>query len=914
MNGIGTNVRLPGCWAGLAAVLAAVLALPSPLLGQQALIQQAQDEVPEDWASRAGICRRTTADCEGRSAGATRLEPDESVEVDGRLDEPVWGRVAWVSDFIQVDPIEGARPTVRTEVGFAYDGRSLYVAGRMHDPEPTEIRANLARRDDHGSSDRLVIWIDSYQNRRTSYAFVVTAAGGRVDYVTSSDDRSESDVSYDPVWSARAAITDDGWVAEMRIPFSQLRFNRADDLAFGVNVRRYIPARDEDLFWAPVPKDESGWTSWFGDLEGLRGIRTRRPLELVPYVASDFDVTSGALVDPDDPFSTRTAFAGRAGADLKVGIGSGLTLDATFNPDFGQVEADPAEVNLSAFPTFFDERRPFFVENADLLEANDLFFSRRIGEHPHGSTPGTYSDVPQSTTILGAAKLTGRTASGLSLGALGAVTGEESAEFFDQSANEFGRVRVEPTTGWLVLRGLQEFGTAKNTVGLAFTGVRRDLADGDLLAAALSREAFAASADLNLQFDGGRTQLNTVLQGSRVSGTPEAMARIQQFSAHYFQRPDAKHVEFDPSRTSLTGYQTKIAFDRRDGDHWLLRASLDATSPEFDNNDAGALNRADLVDGNLDVEYTENRVGTFRNWTVGATANGNWNFDGTRTYSEYDLWASFQLRNYWTIEGGPSLWPGALSDTQTRGGPLMATPTEVGGYVYVKSDPRDRLGGNAYAFFKHDSFGGWLLSTGADVSYRPGGAWQFSIEPSYEHEVDTRQYVTTLDGGAPTTFGRRYVFGRIDRHTLSAQLRVDYSLSPDLSVEGYFEPFAATGAYSDFGELAAPRSETLRMYGTDGTSIEESVGPAPRVVGVSDGPDRFSFLRRDFRAVSFRSNLVMRWEWLPGSTLFLVWQLDRGGFDFESAPDTAGVSDLWSSPAEPGRSILAIKATYWLPI
>lgn len=920
LKGDGTNgKRLHEGAGSFTALLAVALPLvvvvfPSSLRGQEAPTQQAQDEVPADWARRAGICRRTTKGCEGRSAMATRLQADEDVEVDGRLDEPVWQRVAWVSDFIQIDPIEGARPTVLTEVAFAYDGGSLYVAGRMHDPEPTEIRANLARRDDHGGSDRLVIWIDSYRNRRTSYAFVITPAGGRVDYVTSSDDLSESDASYDPVWSARAAITGDGWVAEMRIPFSQLRFNRADELAFGVNIRRYIPARDEDLFWAPVPKDESGWTSWFGDLEGLRGIRTHRPLELVPYVASDFDITSAELVDPDDPFSTRAAFSGRVGADLKAGIGSGLTLDATFNPDFGQVEADPAEVNLSAFPTFFDERRPFFVENADLLEANDLFFSRRIGESPHGSTPGTYADVPQSTTILGAAKLTGRTAGGMSVGALGAVTGEESAKFYDVQTAAFGRARVEPTTGWLVLRGLQEFGTANNTVGLALTGVRRDLVDGDPLAAALSREAFAGSADLNLQFDGGRTQLSTVLQGSHVAGTPEAMARIQQFSAHYFQRPDAKHVQFDPSRTSLTGYRAGITVDRSDGDHWQLHSSLYGTSPEFDNNDAGALNRADLVEGSLDVKYTENRVGRFRSWKVGASADGNWNFGGTRTYTEYDLWASLQLHNYWTIEAGPSMWPGSLSDTQTRGGPLMATPTEVGGYVYLESDPRGRLGGDGYAFFKHDSFGGWLLSTGTNISYRPGGGWQFSFEPSYEHQVDTRQYVATLDGGRSETYGRRYIFGRIDRQTLSAQLRVNYSLSPDLSLEGYFEPFAATGTYSDFGELSAPGSANLRMYGTDGTRIDESGGPAPHVISVSDGPDRFSFLREDFRALSFRSNLVMRWEWLPGSTLFLVWQLDRGGFDFESAPDAAGPRDLWDSPGEPGRSIFAIKATYWLPM
>lgn len=893
----------------------AALVLPDDLSGQTPPDrQQRQTEVPEDWAERAGICRRTVAGCEGRSASAVPLRDDERVDVDGRLDESVWRRATWIDDFIQRTPIEGARPTVRTEVAFVYDDETLYVAGRSYDPEPERIRANLARRDDTGESDRLTISIDSYLNRQTSYTFTITAAGGRVDYFTPSDAPFDRDFSYDPIWLADAEITDEGWFAEMAIPFSQLRFNQAGQVTFGVNVNRYVPSRDEDLFWAPVPRDESGWTSWFGDLEGLEGLDARRPIELVPYVASDIGVTSDELLEDADPFSERTAFATRFGADLKMGIGSGFTLDATLNPDFGQVEADPAEVNLSAFPTFFSERRPFFVENADLLRANGLFFSRRIGERPHGTAPGDYADIPQATTILGAAKLTGRTAGGLSIGALGAVTGEESAAYFEMEEAEFGRARVEPATGWVVLRGLQELGTANNELGLAFTGVRRDLADGDPLADRLNREAYAGGTDLQLQFDGGLTQLNLDLQGSHIAGEAEAISRVQRFSSHYFQRPDAGHVEFDPTRRSLTGYRASAEFDLRDGDHWLFESYATATSPEFDINDAGALGRADRIGAGVDLGYTENRVGTFRSWTLAAEVESRWNYGGDRLFTELEGRFRLQLRNYWGLGGEIDVRPGALSDTNTRGGPLMGTPAEIAGVLFFNSDPRERLRGNGFLFYENDDLGGHVVQTGVALQYRPGGAWQFGFSPSYGRIVDTRQYVATLDGGRAATFGRRYVFGRIDRHTLSARIRADYTLSPGLSLEGYFEPFVATGEYSDFGELREAGDTGLRSYGEEGTTISESEGPAPRTITVRDGAEEFSFRRGDFRSLSFRSNLVMRWEWRPGSTLFLVWQLDRGGFGFDTGPSAVGVGDWLAGPGEPGRSFFALKASYWLPI
>ena len=913
----GTNGFIRTKFTGTVAALvaAAAFVFPATAVGQQA--QQTEDEVPDDWPERLGICRRTLPDCVGKSTTAVRLDPGENVDVDGRLDESIWARATWFSDFVQRDPIEGSRPTVRTEVAFAYDETNLYVAGRMYDPNPSEIRANLARRDNNGGSDRLKIAIDSYQNRQTYYNFTVTAAGGRVEYFGSgdADDHEDRDYSYNPIWSADARVTEEGWFAEMSIPFSQLRFNQAEDIEFGINVNRFRPVDFEDLFWTSAPKGENGFTSWFGDLTGLVGVQTRRPIEFVPYAASNLAVTSSELLDPNNPFSDQSDFVSRFGADIKMGIGSGLTLDATFNPDFGQVEADPAEVNLSAFPTFFDEQRPFFVENADLLESNDLFFSRRIGSAPHGSPGGTFADVPANTTILGAAKLTGRTAGGLSVGILGAVTSEESAATFDDGTSTFGKTRVEPTTGWLILRGLQEFGTAKSTVGLAFTGVKRDLSDGDELADQINKEAYAFAADATLRFRGGLTELTGIIQGSHISGTPAAISRVQRFSSHYFQRPDAGHVEFDPTRTSLTGYRGFLGFEHRDGEHWEFESEVLVVSPEFDINDAGALGRADRIEGGIDIDYKENTVGKFRNWQLGAEYDGAWNFDGDRLATDFELRGGVTLLNYWGISGEIDFRRAGQSDTQTRGGPSMGTPRVVVGTVSVRSAFQNRLSGSGRISYGNDEIGGWAVSTGASLRYQPGGAWQFSAGPNFSHNVDTRQYVTTLDDGHAETFGQRYIFAELDRTTLSMQFRVNYAFDSDLSLEAYLEPFAATGAYSDYGELLEPGTTDLRFYGVDdGTTLSESEGAAPHLITVQDGADQFSFIREDFRALSFRSNLVMRWEWSPGSTLFLVWQLDRGAFGFENGPDGASFGDLLNSPGEPGRSFFAVKATYWLPI
>ena len=892
-------------------LLAALVALVAPAaLRAQELVQP--DRI-EDWPP----CRHTGRElCDGKRAQILRLTDDENIDTDGRLDDAAWRRAEWIRDFVQLRPVEGVMPSERTEVALAYDRTTLYVGARMFSQDPSQIRAILKRRDDSADSERIIVSIDSYHDRRTSYNFAVTAAGGRLDWYSKNDtdDFRNRDYSFNPIWTAAAAIDSLGWIAEFRIPLSQLRFNAGDSLVWGLNINRYIPHMNEDIYWIAIPLEESGWVSWFGDLEGIADVKARRPIEIVPYVASSAGFTNSELVDPDDPFNDESETDLRAGADLKFGIGPSLTVDATINPDFGQVEADPAEVNLSEFPTFFPERRPFFIERQELLEANGLFYSRRIGAAPDAYPDADYVDAPPNTTILGAGKLTGRTPGGLSVGVLGALTAREYARIFDSGTGIEDQVRVEPATGWGVLSLEQQFGSAGSTVGISGTAVRRDMTAENPLASEYNRQAYTGSANTRLRLQGGTYELRASVAGSYVDGSAERITELQQFSSHYFQRPDATHVELDSTRTSLSGYAVDLRFERTRAQHWLWGARFEAYSPGFDINDAGRMRRADQIEAGGALTYRETTPGLFQNYSLRAELDGYWNFDGDRLRNSLEIGGNATLRSFWRFGAELDLSPRGLSDTRTRGGPLMGTPAQWAVSGNVSSDGSRRTNYHLFGFYRRDEQDGWGWNFGGGIESKPAGNWQIGLFPSYQRSSDARQYVDTIDGGPEATFGRRYVFGRIDRSTLSAQLRLSYGFTPDLSLEGYAEPFAATGTYSEYGELPEPGSLDLRYYGTDGTTISESEGDAPHEITVTDGPDTFSFERGDFSSLSFRTNLVLRWEWRPGSTLFLIWQQNQGDFESVTDPGSAGLGDWGDAISSPGQSFFALKVTYWLPI
>lgn len=829
--------------------------------------------------------------------------------MDGALADSVWARASWSADFAQREPVEGGVPASRTSIAFAYDDEALYVAARMQGVTGEPVRALVTRRDREGTSEQLVISLDTYHDRRTAYSFGVTAAGVRVDYYHPADAQGQRDYSFDPVWLARTERHGSEWTAELRIPFSQLRFNDADAQSWGVNVSRIIPARNEEDYWVLVKRNETGWASRFGELEGITGIRPRRRAELVPYAASDASM-AGAR-DVRNPFVKARETSARAGADLKVGIGSSLTLDATINPDFGQVELDPAEVNLSAFETVFAERRPFFVENSNLLRSSSLAFfqSRRIGQAPRLRPAGDFVEAVPNTTILGAAKLTGQLQSGLSIGVLAAATGPEKARTFSTASGAFAEQQVEPATAFGVVRLQQQFGRDASTVAVMLTGVDRREEHGSVLASLLARRAYSGVMDYNLRFRRGEYTLSGGVGFSYLDGDSTAILRVQQSSAHFLQRPDAKSVRLDPSLTALPGGFVSAQLARNTG-RLLWNVYTYRESESFDVNDAGRIGAADDMGVSETIRWRQTKPGThFRYWDAGVANANEWNTEGIKQFTQVSLFSNVTLKNFWSAglsAGGDAR---ALSDNLTRGGPLAGTPADLFVNAGIANNPARKTRWSANLGYALDEFGGrsGALSTG--ISIRPGTQWELSADPRYSHSTNTRQFVASLGGGTSATYGRRYLFGTIERSELSMRLRVNYALTPDLTLETYAEPFAASGRYESFGELPQAGARELRMYGTNGTTITR-FGNDSTVV--TDGSARFPINARDFGVLSFRSSSVLRWEWRPGSTAYLVWQQNRSG---SSDPGRlVRATGLWDAIGSRGDNIVALKVAWWMPV
>ncbi|MDF1562703.1 MAG: DUF5916 domain-containing protein [Deltaproteobacteria bacterium] len=842
---------------------------------------------------------------------ARRLAPGARSKIDGRLDEAHWQAATFVDDFLQKEPEEGAPPSDRTEVALLYDDQALYIGARLHASDPAATRALLTRRDDTSGAERFIVSLDTFLNRRTAYSFAVTAAGVRADWIHTEDSEWARDASYDPVWEADAVLTDWGWSCEMRIPFSQLRFNQnggGEALTFGVNFNRYLPNTNEDVFWIPVPKKAKGWSSYFGDLTGLAEVKTPRHIELLPYLAADLRHLTPAARDPLDPFGQANLPGGRLGLDAKIGLGPDLTLDATVLPDFGQVEADPAEVNLSDFETFFSEKRPFFVEGNGLLSGNgpQYFYSRRIGAPPSVYPDADYVDLPRASRILGAAKVTGRTEGGLSGGLLLASTAREHADTHDLATGQGGREAVEPFTGFGVLRLQQQVGEDDSTVGVSLTGLQRALRPGEALAEQLPDRAFTGGGDFSLRLGGGDYELSGHAGGSHVHGSEAAIRDLQRSSARYYQRPDQGHVSVDPGRRSLEGYALASSLEKVEGEHWLWSADLAATSPGFELNDLGFLSRADEVRASAWVQRRDLEPGgPVHRWNLNAWSMARWNYGGVLTGAQGEIFGSLTLKSYWGANFFVSGWLPAQDDRATRGGPLLRTSEgfSAGGGVYSPGTRKQTA--NLFVHTGATAEGGRWFGSDLSLSAQLGSRVRLSFTPRFNRSYVTWQYVDTLDGGpggALDTYGRRYFFARGLRSTLAFPLRLQIGLTPDLHLELYAELYTTSGRYDDYGRLLDGHTGEVRWSGGEQLAREDGY------VGLEDEGERVWLSDYDFHYSSLRSNLVLRWEFLPGSTLYLVWQQDRSWSDALPRPLLQGVAEGFTGA---GQHVLAMKLAYW---
>jgi hypothetical protein len=868
---------------------------------------------------------------------------EDAIQIDGVLSEPLWQKANPATHFIQGEPVEGAPAEEQTEVRVLYDKDALYVSAIMFDSEPNRIGTQLVRRDEWGAYDFFELSLDSNNDRLTGYVFRVSAAGVQRDVYLYDDIRE--DEAWDAIWDSAVHIDANGWIAELRIPLSQIRYNSTDTKqSWGVNFSRRRIANNEHTYFALESRLQHGKVSVFGRLNGLQlSNNSSRRFEVRPYALSN---SAYGPVESGNPFFDGSSLSGRVGVDLRYGLGSDYTLDVTVNPDFGQVEVDPAVINLTEFETFFEEKRPFFVEDAQIFDfdlsgrRNQLFYSRRIGREPRGSEPdgSDFEDIPTQTTILGAAKLTGRSSDGLSIGALAALTSEENGRAFLSSLEKTQKFPVEPRGIYGVVRARQEFNDGTTQLGGILTATSRGLPKDKSLDF-LNSNAYSFGIDFEHTWGGERNRnwgFTGRAVGSYVKGTTEAIREIQESSNHYFQRPDAIRFSLDSTATNMRGIEWGLELERLSGEHWTGSIWLNEITPGFEINDLGFSTSGERFSAGTRITYQEIKPGSlFRNYEFRFFAthdirhsvleNFSWRslkdaYDGGRL--SVDL--QFGFLNYWEINFDLSYSAQNFSDTATRGGPLMVEPGSRGIEIRANTDRRKSINFEPSFNYEDGLRGGYEWEAELETTIRPSSGWEIELQPSFGKELNPSQYVDTVDDiGYTPTYGKRYIFGELKQKSFSLATRLNISFSPKLTIQFYAQPLISSGQYLKYKQLLRPKSfdfdefdEGVAIGHGDLVSCFEGrtcVQEEERYIDFDgDGVTDLNFSDEDFTFRSLKLNGVLRWEYRPGSTLFLVWQssrrseISKGSFDLSNSLDS-----LWNT--EPDNAFI-LKLNYWFSL
>jgi hypothetical protein len=810
--------------------------------------------------------------------------PASALRIDGVVNESAWARAEPIVAFVQREPNEGADPGERTEARVLYDEQTLYIAVRAFDSRPDEIRAFLTRRDVTSSSDWIRVYIDSYHDRRSAYSFAVNPLGVKIDTYHFND--INHDDGWDAVWDVAVARDAQGWRAEFRIPLSQLRFGANADGMLGFAVARTLARLNETSTWPLISRHADRWVSSFGELAGVVRTGASKRLEIVPYALEQVRTTP---LQAGNPLQHNPDPSTALGVDLKYAVTPSLSLTASVNPDFGQVEADPAVVNLSAFEVFFQERRPFFVEGSGTyaFECRDcsLFYTRRIGRTPRGSpelADGEFKSQPDQSTILGAAKLTGRVG-GFALGSMVALTQEETTRIGRLVPGLPGAAAtlveradvVEPRTFYSVSRARRVF-SDQSSLGFMLTATARRLTDA---VSFLPDSATTGGVDVDWRL-GHRWSLTAYWAGSHLAGAPRAIEQLQTSTVHSFQRPDARHLTLNPSATSLDGHSGNVAFTKIAGQRMRGTFTVGYRSPGFDTNDVGFMQRADQLSQYAWVGFQwleptrrmRSRRLNFNQWSY-------YTFGGQLLSVTANVNTHWQFQNQWGAGGGVNFNPRGFDDRLTRGGPGGRAPGNVTSWQYMYTDPRRRLGFNWDSNLGADRQGTWWFESKPRLVLRPTSAFSAELGITYNRSINAAQWIKQV--------GTHYVFGQLDQTTTSLTTRFNYTLTPTLSFQSYAQPFVSAGDYRGYLELARPLASRM----TDRY--------AP--FGYDDNAD--------FSVLTFRTTNVLRWEYKPGSTLFVVWQQGRDGSANHAG---AGIGrDFAHLFATPASNTILVKLAYW---
>ncbi len=801
-------------------------------------------------------------------------------KVDGIINEKAWEMVDWAGDFTQWMPANGAPPSEATEFKIIYDDNYLYIAIKALDSEPDKIVKRMSRRDGF-EGDFVEVNIDSYHDFLTAYSFSATAAGVKGDEKISLDGENWDD-TWDPIWYLKTSLNEEGWIAEIKIPMTQLRFSEDKVQVWGLEVKRMIHRYEERSVWAPIDNTQSGYVSRFGELHGIHNIKPKKQTDVTPYAVGSYEHYKK---EEGNPFSKGENWKARGGVDAKIGLSNNITMDLTINPDFGQVEADPSEVNLSGFESYFREQRPFFIEGRNIYQypalpgdgsVNNLFYSRRIGRQPYYYPDYDYVKQPQNTRILGAAKITGKTRKGLSIGILESVTNKENAEFVND-AGSIEKIAVEPMTNYFAARLEQEINKGNTIIGGMFTSTNRFIKEDHLYE--LPTNAYTGGINFEHSWNNRKYTLSAKLLGSRVSGDSVAMMNLQTSNRRLFQRPDVKVIRMDSTRTSLSGHGGFVSFSKNKNSGWRYMGWVDWLSPGLELNDIGFLRQTDNISQVFWIGYiTPQPIWIFRRINVNFSEWMEWNFDGLFKTIGVNSNISARFNNFWQFYMGSNYSSHTNSPSHLRGGPVYILPQSLNMWAGFETNDRKKLRfewdvSRQITEYNYRS----SIWSSLEVTYQPIDRLKMSLETTYGISQNRLQYLTeeTVDQQ------NEYFLAEINQETLIMELRLDYSFTPDLSLQYYGQPFISSGKYSNYKRVTNSTSsnyydryELVRPDEDNNLDLD------------GNGEVDVEFGEPDFKFIYFQSNMVLRWEYMPGSTLFLVWtqSRDEGDYNLDQLP------------------------------
>jgi hypothetical protein len=822
-------------------------------------------------------------------AARTELKP----KIDGKLDDDCWQQIGtWDGSFIQQQPHQAAPPSQQTEIKILYDDKYLYFAIICHDNDPDKMSPILGRRDEN-NGDMAGIALDSYNDKQTAFEFNLTAAGQKVDLMHMGE--YGWDFEWNAVWDGKTTIGDSAWYAEMKVPFTQIRFSKEDEHIWGMHIWRWIHRFQEESQWKLIPVDAPAMVYIFGELRGIKDIPYKRNFEVMPYIKGKYITDS----------ESNENFGG--GIDGKIGITSDFTLDYTINPDFGQVEADPSILNLTSYEVFYDEKRPFFLEGKSILEYNAdqdmLYYSRRIGHAPSYYPELEENEnitIPDNTSIINALKLTGKNKKGLSVGVVNSMTSKEQATI----SSDIGKTKesVEPFTNYFIGRLKQDWNKGNTTLGGIATSTVRNIKDEQLQF--LADKSLVGGVDFEHNWLNRKYFINTKSFYSKIDGSEMAIARLQRSSQHLFQREDAGHLEYDSELTSLQGWGGEVSGGKRSG-KLRITGNFDWRSPGVDLNDVGYMRQADYMREETHLLYNVNKPkGIFMKYYLAFDQHRYWSYGGENTLDRFDSEAKFTFKNYWIFKLDIDRTFYEIDTRQLRGGPSLRIDGNTStGFIFQTNSSKDLILASLMNFTRYDDKITWKNRYSFSLFWLINNNITVSSYTGYTNEINNNQYVIqkTVDSK------KEYVVGKIARETLFTTLRVEYFVTPELSLQYYGSPYASTGKYDSYRKVNLSKSKDLNERYTP-----LSISGDKLIYENKNELLDFNYENPDFNFQEFRSNFVLRWEYKTGSTFYFVWT--NTSSNYEDQYNTSITKSFKNISNVKAQNAFMVKFSYWFSL